>query len=260
MANKINVTVWNEFYHEQTRESIKKVYPNGIHSVIAEKLGEFNEYNITVLTMDMPEHGLTDEVLNNTDVLIWWGHAKHADVADAIALKVKERVLDGMGFIALHSAHASKPFKMLMGTSCRLKWRENDEKERLWVVDHAHPIVRGIPEYIEIPEEETYGEKFEIPNPDELVFISWFAGGEVFRSGCCFRRGQGKIFYFRPGHEEYPIYYRDDIIRVIKNAIDWANPAGVTKPKLGHCDPLEKVHDKFEGQSDAVRKHADLGK
>ena len=255
MSKKINVTIWNEFFHERERESIRKVYPEGIHSAIAQKLAEFGDYNLTIATMDMPMHGLTDEVLNQTDVLIWWGHAKHAEVSDEIALKVKERVLDGMGFIALHSAHASKPFKLLMGTSCRLKWRENDEKERVWVIEPSHPIARNLPEYLEFAQEETYGERFEIPTPDELVFVSWFEGGEVFRSGCCYKRGLGKIFYFRPGHEEYPTYYRDDVTQVLVNAIEWAAPRGITKPTLGFVEPLENVKDKFEGQDEALKKH-----
>ncbi len=258
---KIHVTIWNEFYHERHRENIAKVYPNGIHAVIAEKLSAFDEYDITTATLDMPENGLTDDVLNNTDVLIWWGHAKHHEVSDAVVEKVKSRVInDGMGMIFLHSAHASKPFKALMGTSCRLRWRENDEKERIWVVEPSHPIARNLPPYIEIEEEETYGERFEIPAPDALVFVSWFKGGEVFRSGCCYNRGLGKIFYFRPGHEEYPIYYRDDIIQVIRNAIEWANPVGITKPLLGWAAPLEKVRDKFEGVDDSIKKHENLGK
>ena len=252
---KINVTIWNEYFHETANENIRKVYPDGIHGAIKQKLGEKADYNITVATLDMEEHGLTQEVLDNTDVLIWWGHCKHSEVSDEVVQRVKDRVLDGMGFIALHSTHASKPFKALMGTSCRVKWRENDEKERVWVINPSHPIARNIPEYIEFKEEETYGERFEIHDPDELVFISWFEGGEVFRSGCCFKRGLGKIFYFRPGHEEYPTYYRDDVTQILINAIEWANPVGITKPTLGHVEPLEKVKDKFEGMNDSLRKH-----
>ena len=240
MNKKIKVTIWNEFVHEKTKEEVAKIYPDGIHGAIKQKLSEICDYDITTATLDMPEHGLTDEVLDNTDVLIWWGHCKHADVSDETVNKVKERVLDGMGMIFLHSAHASKPFKALMGTSCRLKWRESGDKERVWVMEPSHPIARNIPEYIEIPEEETYGERFEIPAPDETVFMSWFSGGEVFRSGCCFKRGLGKIFYFRPGHEAYPIYYRDDITRVISNAIEWTCPDGITKPTLGNFEALEK--------------------
>ena len=180
---------------------------------------------------------------------------KHNEVSDEIAQKIKDRVLNGMGFIALHSAHGSKPFKLLMGTSCRVKWRENDEKERVWVIDPSHPIARNVPEYIEFEQEETYGEFFDIPVPDELVFMSWFSGGEIFRSGCCYKRGLGKIFFFRPGHEEYSTYYRDDVTRIIANAVEWACPNGITKPTMGHVEPLENVKDKFEGKDDSLRCH-----
>lgn len=234
----INVTIWNEFYHETHKENIKKVYPDGIHSVIAKQLSVQPDFKITTATLDMPEHGLTDEVLNNTDVLIWWGHAKHAAVSDEIAEKVKNRVLDGMGFIPLHSGHLCKPFKLLMGTVCRSKWRD-DDRERIWVIDPSHPIAEGLPEYIDIPNVEMYGERFEVPTPDEIVFISWFAGGEVFRSGCCWKRGLGKVFYFRPGHEEYPIYYREDITKILTNAVRWAAPRNITPPTLGNFKSLE---------------------
>ena len=255
MKEKINVTIWNEYVHETTSERIGAVYPEGIHGAIKKMLSKYDNFNITVATFEMEEHGLTDEVLNNTDVLIWWGHCKHAAVSDEIALKVKERVLDGMGFIALHSAHASKPFKLLLGTTCRLKWRENDEKERVWVIEPSHPIAKNVPEYLEFAQEETYGERFDIPTPDELIFVSWFEGGEIFRSGCCYNRGLGKIFYFRPGHEEYPTFYREDVTQVIANAINWACPDGITKPILGHVEPLEKVRDKFEGMDESLKKH-----
>ena len=206
---KIRVTVWNEYRHEKRDEAVAKVYPDGIHSAIASMLRDEADLEIRTATLDEPEHGLTDEVLASTDVLLWWGHMAHGEVSDEIVNKVCQRVLDGMGFIALHSGHASKPFSKLMGTnSGELKWRESGDTERLWLIEPGHPIAAGLPEYIEIENEETYGERFDIPAPDELVFISWFSGGEVFRSGCCYNRGLGKIFYFRPGHETYPIYYR----------------------------------------------------
>lgn len=255
MERKIRVTIWNEFYHEQHKESIRKVYPDGIHGALAQKLGANSDFSIHTATLDMPEHGLTDEVLENTDVLIWWGHRRHANVSDEVAEKVKNRVLDGMGFIPLHSGHLCKPFKLLMGTVCRSKWRENDEKERIWVIEPSHPIAQGLPEYIELPMEETYGERFEIPTPDELVFISWFSGGEVFRSGCCWKRGLGKVFYFRPGHEEYPTYYRDDITLLLSNAVRWAAPLNFTRPTLGHYEALEDVPDKYAGRSEAEKTH-----
>lgn len=256
----VNVTVWNEYVHERKKENVAAIYPKGIHGAIAEMLGRDKEYNIRTATLDMPECGLTDEVLNSTDVLIWWGHIKHGDVPDEIAEKVRLRVLEGMGLIVLHSGHLSKPFKLLMGTKCRSRWRENDEKERIWVVEPGHPIAQGLPEYIEMEEEETYGERFDVPTPDELVFISWFSGGEVFRSGCCWRRGAGKVFYFRPGHEAYPTYYREDVAKILHNAVEWARPRDITPTTFGRVEPLEKVADKFEGQSEEVKNHTDLYK
>lgn len=255
----INVTVWNEYIHERSGR-VAGIYPGGIHGAIAEMLGRDKKYNIRTATLDMPENGLSEEVLDNTDVLIWWGHCAHDKVSDEVAIRVKNRVLDGMGLIVLHSGHLSKPFVMLMGTVCRSKWRENDERERIWIIEPSHPIAKGLPEYIELEKEETYGERFEIPKPDDLIFISWFSGGEVFRSGCCYNRGLGKIFYFRPGHEEYPTFWREDISRIIKNAVDWAAPTGGPRSTLGHFDALENVPDKFAGKSDAERKHETLGK
>jgi trehalose utilization protein len=235
----IKVTIWNEYRHEQTNPAVQEIYPAGIHQALAGFLQE--EFTVKTATLDEAEHGLTDNILNETDVLIWWGHIAHDEVSDHVVEKVKERILDGMGFIPLHSAHNSKVFKVLMGTRTgELKWREADDKERLWVVEEGHPIVNGIPEVIELEKEEMYGERFGIPKPDELIFISWFSGGEVFRSGCTYRRGRGKIFYFRPGHETYPTYYHKDIQQVIRNAVLWACPEkGSPILSLGNSESLE---------------------
>jgi len=240
MSSKIRVTVWNEFRHEKTDEQVAKLYPDGMHGAIAAHLaGQGME--VGTATLDEPEHGLTDEVLARTDVLTWWGHIAHGEVEDAVVDKVQARVLEGMGFIGLHSAHFSKPFRRLVGTSGQLKWREIAEKERLWVIEPGHPIVEGIGEYIELEHAEMYGERFDIPAPDELVFISWFAGGEVFRSGCCYNRGKGRIFYFRPGHETYPIFHNAEILRVITNAVQWAAPGSGAAVNFGNVKPLEDV-------------------
>ncbi len=219
----MRVTVWNEFRHEKNNPDVQSVYPDGMHTVIASFLEEAG-FDAGTATLDEPEHGLTDAVLDKTDVLIWWGHMAHEEVDDAIVTKVQERVLRGMGLVVLHSGHFSKIFKRLMGTSCNLKWREVGEKERLWVVNPAHPIASGLGEYIEIPKAEMYGEHFDIPEPDALVLVSWFEGGEVFRSGCCYHRGMGKIFYFRPGHETYPTYFQEEVQKVIINGVKWAAP------------------------------------
>lgn len=238
----MNITVWNEYRHEVESEEIKAVYPNGIHNVIAEFLSE--EHDVKTATLDEAEHGLTDEVLAETDVLLWWGHKAHDEVKDEIVEKVKARVLDGMGLIVLHSGHFSKIFKSLMGTTCDLKWREADDRERLWVVDPTHPITDGLGQYIELEKEEMYGEHFDIPAPDETIFISWFEGGEVFRSGATFKRGNGKIFYFRPGHESYPTYYNEEIQQVIKNVVKWTKNDRTPKHQYGNAKPLEEISKK----------------
>jgi trehalose utilization protein len=236
----IRVTVWNEYLHEKQHEEVAKLYPDGIHGAIAAGI-RGDGIEVRTATLDMPEHGLTDEVLNATDVLIWWGHMGHHMVDDAIVERVQKRVWAGMGLIVLHSGHFSKIFKKLMGTGCDLKWREAGEKERIWVVDPSHPIAEGIGEYIELAHEEMYGEHFDIPAPDELVFTSWFQGGEVFRSGCTWKRGQGKVFYFRPGHETYPTYYQEQVLKVIGNAVRWAAAPRGTAPVYGNAKPLESV-------------------
>ncbi len=218
----IKVTIFNEFKHEKEHASVAAIYPNGMHSTIKDFLEADGRFEVTIATQDMPEHGLTQEVLNNTDVLIWWGHAAHNLVEDAIVDRVYQRVLHGMGMVVLHSGHFSKIFKKLNGTGCNLKWRESGDKERIWITAPSHPIAQGLPEYFELEHEETYGEHFDIAKPDEVVFTSWFSGGEVFRSGCTFTRGNGKIFYFRPGHESCPTFHDANIQTVIKNALVWA--------------------------------------
>jgi len=220
----IRVTVWNEGLHEKVSKEVAAVYPKGIHGAIADMLGTQEDIEVRTATLRQWKNGLTDEVLENTDVLIWWGHMAHGMVSDKTVERVCKRVLRGMGFIALHSAHFSKPFKKLMGTSCSLQWREQDDHERLWVVNPAHPIAQGLPPFIEIPNVEMYGERFDIPEPQELVFLGWFSGGEVFRSGCTWQRGNGKVFYFQPGHESFPIYHMPEVQKILTNAVRWAAP------------------------------------
>ena len=241
MSDPIRVTVWNEGRHEKTHEEIRKVYPNGMHTVIAEALKGAG-FTVRTATLDDPEHGLTDEVLAQTDVLTWWGHMAHGEVKDEIVNKVAARVLEGMGLIVLHSGHYSKIFKKLMGTPCSLKWREIGERERMWIVNPSHPIAAGLPEQIVIEHEEMYGEFFNIPAPDELVMVSWFQGGEIFRSGACWNRGLGKVFYFRPGHESFPTYYQKEVQQVLINACKWAAPGALPKITIEQIPvPMEKV-------------------
>lgn len=219
----IKVTVWNEFVHEKTDSDVKAIYPDGIHKVIKDFL-KCDDITVTTATLDDAECGLTEEVLKNTDVLIWWGHMKHADVPDEIAERVQNEVLKGMGFIALHSAHHSKPFKRLMGTACHLSWREHGDLERVWNINPAHPITKGIGRYFELEHEETYAEPFSIPEPMETVLLGWYEGGEVIRAGCTYKRQNGKIFYFQPGHESFPTFFNKKVQQIIKNAVYWAAP------------------------------------
>jgi trehalose utilization protein len=285
MALPLRVTIWNENVHERKNPIVAKIYPAGIHGCIADALkidnvvagianagselatgrvrpvggpdgrlrsaskasGAAKTLQVRTATLDEPEHGLSEKLLEETDVLIWWGHAAHGRVKDPIVDRVLKRVWEGMGFVALHSSHYSKIFKRLMGTSCSLTWREAGEKERIWVCSPAHPIARGINRYFEIENTEMYGEPFAIPPPDEIVFISWYEGGDVFRSGCTWKRGNGKIFYFAPGHEIYPIYFNPNVQRVLRNAVRWAAPDSEKWidscpqiPISEACEPLEQ--------------------
>ena len=210
--SSIRVTIYNEYIHERKNTAVQAIYPDGIHGALASFFRQQPDITVRTATLEEPEHGLTEAVVNETDVMLWWGHLAHDQVADEIVDRVQKRVLEGMGLLVLHSGHYSKIFRRLMGTSCGLRWREADERERLWVVNPNHPITQGLNQYIELPAVEMYGEYFDIPDPDELLFISWFQGGEVFRSGATWRRGKGRIFYFRPGHETYPMYHNPQIL------------------------------------------------
>ena len=255
----IRTVVWGENVHEQSNETVAGLYPDGLHGAIAGALNADAGIEATTATLQEPEHGLTEDRLAATDVLIWWGHAAHGEVADAVAEKVVANVWSGMGLIALHSAHFSKVFKRLMGTPCGLTWREAGERERIWVTNPAHPIAAGLPPCFELENEEMYGEPFRVPEPLETVFIGWFQGGEVFRSGLTWRRGAGNVFYFQPGHETYPTYHDPNIRQVLRNAVRWAHRpqprvAGVAdapnRPVEAALEPIEergpKLHRKGE--------------
>ena len=248
MASPIRVTVWNEGIHEKQSEKVRGIYPEGIHGAIAAHLKTQPGIKVVATaTLDDPEQGLAEEVLAKTDVLIWWGHIGHDQVRDAIVDRVQKCVLEGMGLIVLHSAHYSKIFKRLMGTSGSLRWREARERERLWVVLPGHPIADGLPPYFELRETEMFGEVFDIPQPDELVFISWFEGGDVFRSGCCWHRGKGKVFFFGPGHQTHPIYHDANVLKVLTNGVRWAARREGSPMQFGctQCkEPLSPIRPK----------------
>ena len=241
MSLPIKVTVWGEYRHAKKNPKVAAIYPQGMHETIAGFLRSAPDLEVRTATLDEPEHGLTDAVLEHTDVLIWWGHMAHHEVADGVVARVQRRVLEGMGLVVLHSGHYSKIFRALMGTTCSLKWREATDKERIWNVCPSHPITQGVEEYFEIPAEEMYGEPFGIPTPDELLFISWFSGGEVFRSGATWQRGHGRVFYFRPGHETYPTYHLSPVQLVITNGVRWARSSVRILDACPSTPPLEPL-------------------
>jgi trehalose utilization protein len=252
MSQKLRVTVWGENVHEKDHPAVAKIYPKGMHAQIAKAFKGAADIQVRTATLQEPEHGLTQKVLDKTDVLTWWGHCAHDKVEDKIVDRVQARVLQGMGLIVLHSGHYSKIFKRLLGTTCSLTWREAGEKERIWVCNPGHPIAQGIDRYFEIPHEEMYGEPFAIPAPDETVFVSWFEGGEVFRSGCTWKRGNGKIFYFRPGHETYPTYHQKEVLQVIQNAVRWARPEGSRWIDTCPNVPIDKAAEKITLYGESV--------
>ncbi len=235
----LHVTVWNEFKHEKESEVVAKIYPNGIHQAIADFL-KCDDIDVRTATLDMPDCGLTQDVLDHTDVLLWWGHMAHGQVPDEVVDRVHYAVMSGMGIIFLHSGHHSKPMRRLLGTTCNLCWHEDNERERVWIVNPAHPIVQGIDDRsFVLDAEETYGEPFDIPEPDETVLLGWFKGGDVFRSGVVYRRGLGKIFYFQPGHESFPTYYNPTVQCIIRNAVRYVAPVKRQAPSCPHVTAVE---------------------
>jgi trehalose utilization protein len=259
MSERIRVTVWGENVHERTNAIVRQIYRDGMHNCIADGLREDAAILVRTATLQEAEHGLTKRVLAETDVLLWWGHAAHGEVEDSIVERVLSRIWEGMGFIALHSAHYSKIFKRLMGTSCSLTWREAGERERLWVCNPGHPIAQGIDRCFEIENSEMYGEPFAVPTPEEIVFLSWFEGGEVFRSGSTWKRGNGKIFYFSPGHEMYPIYFHPLVRQVLRNAVHWAAPEG--QPWIDSCPniPIDHAREKLVEKGPKLHKGGETG-
>ena len=236
----LRVTVWNENVEENHAE-VRALHPNGIHGTVAEILRVDPEIEVRTCTLQDPDCGLTDEVLDNTDVLFWWAHCKHSSVPDEVVERVYNHVMKGMGFVGLHSTHHSKIFTKLCGTPCHLSWHL-DSRERVFTVNPSHPIASGIPMHFEIPSEECYSEPFSIPEPDELVFIGWYNTGEVFRSGFCYNRGYGRIFYFQPGHETGLAFTVPEVHQVLRNAAHWAAPRQRIGKLVGpEVSPLEKV-------------------
>ena len=252
--------VWGENVHEQKNETVRALYPEGIHGCIAAALNEDPDIVAETAILQQPEHGLPEERLAATDVLLWWGHAAHGDVDDAVVERIVDHIWRGMGLIALHSAHFSKVFLRLMGSPCNLSWREAGERERLWLTAPGHPIAAGLPDHFELEHEEMYGEPFGVPEPLETVFISWFQGGEAFRSGLTYRRGTGNIFYFRPGHETYPTYHDEHVQQVLRNAVKWAHGTRrAGEPRAAPSRPVAEALEAIEQRGERLHEDGEEG-
>ena len=216
------VVVWSE------GTAPKRVYPKDVNTTIAEGLQPLSPtWEIVTASLADPEQGLTEESLAKTDVLIWWGHQKHGQVKDALVARIVRRVKeDGMGFIALHSAHFAKPLKKLLGTNCGWKggYVCDGSKVELIVKDKNHPIVRGVSDF-SLANTERYSEPFEVPEPEAVVldgiYIRPDGTKEHSRHGLVWTVGKGKVFYFQPGHETYPHYFDPNVQKVLCNAVEW---------------------------------------
>jgi trehalose utilization protein len=243
-STPVRVLVWDE----NPPHADKKLYPEGIRGAVADALNASGNGQIQAITahLDEDEQGITASKLADADVLIWWGHARHAEVSDETAALVKTAVHEnGLGFLPLHSAHYSKTFKGVLGCTGHLKggWREiaGFEPEEITVCAPRHPIAQGIEDFV-IEAEEMYGAPLGAPPFETLVFQSYFPhGGEYFPCGFTLTVGEGidaqftsgpgggkgqgegagRVFYFRPGHETVPTYHLPVVQQIIRNGVLW---------------------------------------
>lgn len=235
----MNITIFNEYHPNEHTGKAEKNYPGGIH-IALKSIFESQEYDVVTATQEQACNGLTDEILDNTDVLLWWSKNWDNELLNSVADKVVSRIREGMGAVFLHSAKNSKPFLRLTGTTSAtapVSWKEPGESERLFVVSPAHPIAEGIPSGYVIPNEEPYCEYFDIPKPDDIVFLGGFGNGMCIRAGVTFTRGAGKIFFFQPGHDSFPVYNDKVIRRIILNAVNWAKPVAKPAPIAEETKP-----------------------
>lgn len=273
-AKKIRVLVWDE-----TGDAQKEAYENYLGKCIADQLSKNAAFSVSSATLNDKQQGIGTEVLNNTDVLIWWGHIRHGEISTAKGQEIVQRIATGnLSFIGLHSAHWSVPFIEAMNEVTRrrifadsslkkedvtfiapevrksLPKREdrlapytdirkfpdgskklevhlpnccfpdvrNDGKpSTIRVQKKEHPIVKGLSPVLRLQQTEMYNEPFHVPEPDQLILEECWEGGEWFRSGMLWNLGKGKVFYFRPGHETYPIFKEKWVMQLLTNAVQW---------------------------------------
>ena len=214
----IRVRIWCE------GTAPKSVYPRDIDGALGDFLGKRKDLVVSRARLDDADVGLSDGALDATDALIWWGRLRHADLPDSRARAIAARVRAGkLGFIALHASCLSKPFVELMGGPCELGgFREDGRPERVEIKDRDHPIARGVAPFT-IPRTSMFAEPFKVPKPDSIVMMSTFDRGETFRSGMTWTVQKGRVAYFRPGHDGFPVFFHPSVRQVIANSVAWSS-------------------------------------
>lgn len=273
-AKRVRVVVWDE-----RQPSQKEAYENFLGNAIADFLRGEDGLAVQSVTIDDPEQGISQAVLDNCDVLIWWGHKRQSEILPEAGKRIVERISSGkLHLIALHSAHWSTPFVEAMneitrrrtvatGTAksdityvpppkqytvprydtrltpftiarkfpdgrqnlevhlpycCFPAYRNDGKPSHVKILQKGHPITKGIPHEFQISRTEMYDEPFHVPEPDDVILEERWATGEWFRSGMLWRLGKGIVFYFRPGHETFPVYKEQFPLKILSNAVRWA--------------------------------------
>jgi len=230
---KLRVLLWSE------RTEPVEIYPTGINGALADYLNKQDGIEAKTAQLSDPEAGLGEAALANADVLIWFGHKKHKDVPDEIVERVVRHIRErGLGFIALHSAHYSKPLKVALQASG--SWSDYQNRgwaEQVWVVSPNHPLAKGLKDFT-LPKEEIYTEPFDVPAPEAVILEATWPSGHRTRECMVWTLGKGRFVYLRPGHEEYPTFFIPEMQRLISNAVLWAGkrtnaPANLPRREAG---------------------------
>jgi trehalose utilization protein len=276
-AAPVRVLVWDERQPQQ-----KEAYPDFLGNVIAKHLDSLDGIEVRSVGIDDDQQGLSADNLDWAQVLIWWGHARHADIKQETARDIVERIKSGkLSLVALHSAHWSMPFVEAMNERVREdakrrfpgekiqfdfvpppgryvptkdsvvtpayyaykqrgeivrvridmpscifpEYRADGAPSTIEVLKPDHPLAKNLPTSFVMQHTEMYNEPFHVPEPDEVILKESWKTGESFRSGCLWKIGKGRVFYFRPGHETFGIFLQREPLQVVANAVQWLGRA-----------------------------------
>lgn len=202
----------------------RSVYPDDIDGALADVLGRQAGLVVSRGRLTDLQAGLSDQVLDASDALVWWGHLRHDAVPDDRALAVVKRVREGrLGFVALYAACGSKPFRQMMSMPCEPgSWREDGRPEFVSIKAPDHPIARGIAPFT-ISKTDMFSEPFAVPEPETVVFVSSWQKGETLRSGLTWTIGKGRVAYLRTGPDNYPVLFHPSIRQAIANSVRWVS-------------------------------------